>query len=53
MERKHQYNLWYFVLAMFAVMMLQSLWQASGTIERISYSEFERRLVGGEIASVM
>jgi len=53
MERKHQFNLWYLVFAMFAVMMLQSLWQASGTVERISYSEFERRLVGGEIASVM
>jgi cell division protease FtsH len=53
MERKHQYNLWYFVIAMFAVMMFQSLWQGTGTIERIPYSEFERHLESGTIASVM
>ncbi|MFQ5566727.1 MAG: ATP-dependent zinc metalloprotease FtsH [Paracoccaceae bacterium] len=53
MERKHQFNLWYVVFAMLAVMVFQSVWQASGTIERISYSEFEQRLAAGEIAAVM
>jgi cell division protease FtsH len=52
-ERKHQFNLWYAVFAMFAIMMLQTLWQGAGTIERIPYSTFERHLEGGEIASVM
>ncbi len=52
-ERKHQYNIWYFVIAMFAVMMFQTLWQGAGTVERIPYSEFERHLESGTIASVM
>jgi len=53
MERKHQYNLWYFVLAMFAVMLIQSLLQGGGSIERISYSAFEQHLESGDIAAVM
>jgi cell division protease FtsH len=53
MERKHQYNLWYFVLAMFAVMMIQSLLQGGASIERISYSTFEEHLESGQIAAVM
>jgi cell division protease FtsH len=52
-EHKHQFNLWYAVFGMFAIMMLQTLWQGAGTIERIPYSTFERHLEGGEIASVM
>ncbi len=51
-EKKHQFNFWYVVFAMFAVMMFQSLWQTSGSVERIPYSAFEQRLEGGEIASV-
>ncbi len=52
-EKKHQFNFWYVVFAMFAVMMFQSLWQASGSVERIPFSEFESRLESGEIARVM
>jgi len=52
MERKQQLNLWYFVFAIFAVLMFQSLWQGAGTIERISYSQFETHLAEGHIASV-
>jgi len=52
-ERKHQFNLWYFVIAMLAVLMFQSIWQASGTVERIPYSQFETMLAEGGIARVM
>jgi cell division protease FtsH len=52
-ERKHQFNLWYAVFVMIAVLMFQALWQGAGTIERIPYSVFESRLTGGVIARVM
>jgi cell division protease FtsH len=52
-ERKHQFNLWYFAAAMFAVMLFQTLWQASDSVERIPYSTFETLLEEGQIARVM
>jgi len=52
-ERKHQFNLWYFVIAMFAILMFQSIWQGAGTVERIPYSEFQRQLEAGNVAAVM
>jgi cell division protease FtsH len=51
-ERKHQFNLWYFVIAMFAILMFQSIWQSAGTTERIPYSEFQSQLEADNIASV-
>jgi cell division protease FtsH len=53
MERKHQFNLWYAIFVMFAVLMFQAVWQGASTVERIDYSEFEHHLTGGEIARVM
>jgi len=52
MERKHQFNLWYFVIAMFAILAFQSIWRSAETVERIPYSEFQQRLQAGDIASV-
>jgi len=52
-ERKHQFNLWYFVFTLFAIMLFQSLWQASSQVERIPYSTFEALLEEGQIARVM
>jgi len=52
-ERKHQFNLWYFVIAVFAILMFQSIWQGAGTVERIPYSEFQRQLEAGNVAAVM
>jgi len=51
-EKKHQFNLWYLVFAVLAVLMFQSLWQAAGTVEHIPYSTFEQRLTAGDIARV-
>jgi cell division protease FtsH len=51
-ERKHQFNLWYFLIALFAILMFQSVWRSAETVERIPYSEFEQRLKAGDIASV-
>lgn len=35
MERKDQFNLWYVIFAIFAVLMFHSIWQAASTVERI------------------
>jgi len=53
MERKAQINLWYVILAVFGVMVLQSWWQQSQQTEVIPYSEFEKSLKNGEIAEIL
>jgi cell division protease FtsH len=53
MERQTQINLWYFVLAVLAVMWLANLWKEARTIEPITYSEFVGYLKEGRIAEVV
>jgi cell division protease FtsH len=53
MERQTQINLWYFVLAVFAVMWLANLWKEARTVEPITYSEFVGYLKEGRIAEVV
>jgi cell division protease FtsH len=53
MERQTQINLWYFVLAVLAVMWLANLWKEARTVEPITYSEFVGYLKGGRIAEVV
>ena len=52
MERKTQINLWYFIIAMFGVLWLQSLWVQARTVQPITYSEFLTYLKNGEVAEV-
>jgi cell division protease FtsH len=52
LERKTQVNLWYVVIAVFAILALQHFWLQSQTIEQISYSEFQRDLEQGNIKDV-
>jgi cell division protease FtsH len=53
MERQTQINLWYFVLALLAVLWLHSLWVESRTVEPITYSEFQSYLKDGKIEEVV
>ncbi|UCH75234.1 MAG: ATP-dependent metallopeptidase FtsH/Yme1/Tma family protein, partial [Rhodospirillales bacterium] len=52
MEKKTQLSIWYFILAVLAILVLQSLWSGSQTYERIPYSEFRRYLAEGRITEV-
>jgi cell division protease FtsH len=53
MERQTQINLWYLVIAAFAVMWLANLWKEARTVEPITYSEFVGYLKDGKIAEVV
>jgi cell division protease FtsH len=52
MERQTQFNLWYLIIAVLAVMWLHGLWQEARTVEPITYSEFVGYLKEGKIAEV-
>jgi len=50
---KTRWNLVYWILAAMAFLTLQSLWQASRTIEPVPYSEFEKALAEGRVSEVV
>jgi len=52
-DPKTRWNLVYWMLAAMALLTLQSLWQASRTIEPVPYSEFEKALAEGRVAEVV
>jgi cell division protease FtsH len=52
-EKKHQFNMWYAVVAIFALGLFQSWWISTSTTQIIAYSEFLERLRAGEIAEVV
>jgi len=52
-NRQHHINLAYFILAVFAVLWLQSLWVQSQQVERLSYSEFEQQLKAGRVKEIV
>ena len=51
-DKKHAWNLGYWVLAMLALLWAQDLWQAATRIEPVPYSEFEKALADGRIDEV-
>jgi cell division protease FtsH len=53
MEKKTQLSIWYFILAVLAILVLQSLWTDTQTVERIPYSEFRELLADGKITEVL
>jgi len=53
MEKKTQLSIWYFILAILAILFLQSLWTDSQSVERIPYSEFRKYLADGKISEVV
>jgi cell division protease FtsH len=52
MEQKTQWNLIYWITAVFLLLMLQSWWQTARTVEPVPYSEFEQALKEGRVAEV-
>ena len=52
MEKKTEFNIWYWVLAVLAVLFIQSLISGAQDIAPITYSQFETYLDEGRIASV-
>ncbi|HXA72135.1 MAG TPA: ATP-dependent zinc metalloprotease FtsH [Stellaceae bacterium] len=52
MDKKAQYHAWYFIAAMFAVLLIQQLWSQSQKIDVIPYSEFQQELQAGHVAEV-
>ena len=53
MERKTQFNLWYAVLALLAVLFLQFLWRQPEPVERIPYSQFRELLDARRVEEVV
>ncbi|QPC43959.1 ATP-dependent metallopeptidase FtsH/Yme1/Tma family protein [Kaustia mangrovi] len=49
MNKQHQYNIWYFLIAMGAILLFQSWWTAYKTVEPIPYSQFLSLLNKGQI----
>jgi cell division protease FtsH len=52
MEKKTEFNIWYWVLAFMAVLLLQDIIAGARDIAPISYSQFETYLEEGRIRSV-
>jgi len=51
-EKKHAWNIGYWLLAVLALLWAQDLWQAAARIEPVPYSEFEKALADGRIDEV-
>ncbi len=51
-DPKTQWNVGYWLLALFALFTLQTLWQAR-TVEPVPYSEFEKALAAGRVSEVV
>ena len=52
MEKKTEFNIWYWILAFLAVILIQDIVAGYRSVAPISYSQFERYLADGQIASV-
>jgi cell division protease FtsH len=52
MDRKHVWHIWYFIAALFGIVVLQQLWAANQAVQVIPYSQFLDDLKGGKIAQV-
>jgi cell division protease FtsH len=52
-DPKTQWNVGYWLLAMMALVWMQSVWQATRTIEPVPYSQFEKALAEGRVAEVV
>ena len=53
MEKKDQWNIGYWIVAILLLLMLQGYWQTTQTIEPVPYSEFEKALAEGRVAEVL
>ncbi|EEW1458105.1 ATP-dependent metallopeptidase FtsH/Yme1/Tma family protein [Escherichia coli] len=53
MEKKNQWNIGYWIVALLLLLSLQSYWQTAKTVEPVPYSEFEKALAEGRVAEVL
>jgi cell division protease FtsH len=52
MEKKTQFNVWYAIIAMVVILMIQNWWAASRQVELIPYNQFEELLEAGQIEEI-
>ncbi len=52
MEKKTQYNLWYLVVAIIGVLLLQQMWATSQRIQPLAYSDFKAQLEAGNVEEI-
>jgi cell division protease FtsH len=52
MEKQTQINVWYLVLALLGIVLVQNLWQQASQIEPLPYSEFQRLLKDGKVQEI-
>jgi cell division protease FtsH len=52
MERHTQIKLWYFVVALLAVVWLRDFWVTQQNVERITYSDFQTALEQGRVKDI-
>jgi len=53
MENKTQFNVWYFTIAVVAIVLLNSWWQQSQSVEVVPYSELQGYLKDGAISEIL
>ncbi|OGA49489.1 MAG: cell division protein FtsH [Betaproteobacteria bacterium RIFCSPLOWO2_12_FULL_62_13] len=52
MEKRTQFNIWYLIIAVMAMLWIQNLWVQMRTVQPISYSEFQTYLKDGKIEEI-
>ena len=52
MDRRMKINIWYAILAVFGIIMLQNFWSQGQHVETIPYSAFEQYLEEGRLSEV-
>jgi len=52
LDKKHSWNVGYWIFAVLLLLLLQSLWQSANQVEIVPYSEFEKALSEGRVAEV-
>jgi cell division protease FtsH len=52
MERKTQVTMWYWILAILAVLWVQSIWVEMRGVESIPYSQFQQLLKDGQVQDI-
>ncbi|MCY1332862.1 ATP-dependent zinc metalloprotease FtsH 4 [compost metagenome] len=52
MEKRHQWNIWYFIVTFSALLLLQSWWAEQRSVEEIPYSEFLTLLDQGKLGEL-
>ncbi|MCC6610579.1 MAG: ATP-dependent zinc metalloprotease FtsH [Burkholderiales bacterium] len=52
MEKHTQFSIWYFIVALLAIVWVHGVWTEYRTVEPISYSEFQGYLKAGKVAEI-